>query len=341
MTMQLQSRLTEAEIEALPKIELHSHLDTSVRINTVADLGKKQGVVLPADLYSALVVPMDNTSLVEYLKRIDWQILVLQTEEAIYRATYELLEDYANENTVYVEIRFAPQLFTRKGLTDYQVIAASSRAVRDAERDFKIKSNLIMCCLRHEDEETSLNVVKNALKARDNGFPVVALDIAADESLPGHPHVKAFELAQKENLHRTCHAGEAEGADSIRYALEVFGAERIGHGVRLREDRNLLDYVRRHKIALEMCPTSNIQTKATPNLADHPANDYLDTGIPVTINTDGRTTTHTSLTKEYASMVRQFDWGRDEIRQSLINAAHAAFLPSAGRSALVAQVSQI
>jgi adenosine deaminase len=341
MTLQVQSRLTEAEIKALPKIELHSHLDTSVRINTVGELGKKQGVDLPQDLVSALVVPMDNTSLIEYLKRVEWQILVLQTEEAIYRVTYELLEDYANENAVYVEIRFAPQLFTRKGLTSYQAIAASDRAVKDAARDFGIKSNLIMCCLRHEDEAASLAVVKNALKARDNGLAVVAFDIAADESLPGQPHVKAFELARQENLHRTCHAGEAEGADSIRYALEVFGAERIGHGVRLREDANLMEYVRRNKIALEMCPTSNVQTKATPSLDLHPVDTYLEAGVSVTINTDGRTTTSTSLTQEYASLVRQFDWGMAEIRQSLLNAANAAFLPSDERTELVAKVSQI
>jgi adenosine deaminase len=327
MTLQVQSRLTEAEIKALPKIELHSHLDTSVRINTVGELGKKQGVDLPQDLVSALVVPMDNTSLIEYLKRVEWQILVLQTEEAIYRVTYELLEDYANENAVYVEIRFAPQLFTRKGLTSYQAIAASDRAVKDAARDFGIKSNLIMCCLRHEDEAASLAVVKNALKARDNGLAVVAFDIAADESLPGQPHVKAFELARQE--------------DSIRYALEVFGAERIGHGVRLREDANLMEYVRRNKIALEMCPTSNVQTKATPSLDLHPVDTYLEAGVSVTINTDGRTTTSTSLTQEYASLVRQFDWGMAEIRQSLLNAANAAFLPSDERTELVAKVSQI
>lgn len=334
----LSTRLSEAAIRALPKVELHLHLDTSVRIPTVADLSRQYGLPLPTDLEDALIVPNNCTSLNEYLSRVAWEVAVLQTPDAIERATYELLLDCAHDRVVYAEIRFAPQLCTRNGLKLDEVIAASARGVRQAQQDAGIKGNLIMCLLRHESEAMDMQVVQATLEAREKGLPVVALDIAADENLPGSPHVAAFQLAQRENLHRTCHAGEASGPESIAYALDTFGAERIGHGVRLREDPDLLARVKRLGIALEMCPTSNVQTKATPTLAQHPADEYLNEGLKVTINCDGRTTSNTDLTREYILMAAQFGWGEEEIRRTALNAAQATFLPPAEKQELISQI---
>ena len=334
----LATRLSEAAIRALPKVELHLHLDTSVRIHTVADLSQQYGLPLPNDLEDALIVPNNCASLNEYLSRVAWEVAVLQTPAAIERATYELLLDCAHDSIAYAEIRFAPQLCTRNGLKLAEVIEASAHGVRQAQQDAGIKGNLIMCLLRHESETIDLQVVRAALEAREKGLPVVALDIAAAENLPGAPHVAAFQLAQRENLHRTCHAGEAAGPESIAYALDIFGAERIGHGVRLREDPALLERVKRLGIALEMCPTSNVQTKATPTLAQHPANQYLQEGLKVTINCDGRTTSNTDLTHEYVLMAEQFGWGEEEIRQTALNAAQATFLPAAEKQELISQI---
>lgn len=335
----LSTNLTETAIRALPKVELHLHLDTSVRIPTVADLSRKYGLPLPSDLDDALIVPMNCNNLNEYLSRVELEVAVLQTPEAIERATYELLLDCARDTVYYAEIRFAPQLCTRQGLKLAEVIEASSRGVAQARQDAGIKGGLLMCLLRHENEAMGLRVVRAALEAREKGLPVVGLDIAADESLPGAPHVAAFKLAQQQNLHRTCHAGEAVGPESIAYALDIFGAERIGHGVRLRQDPALLERVKKLGVALEMCPTSNVQTKATPTLADHPANEYLHEGLNVTINCDGRTTSNTNLTHEYVLMAEQFGWAENEIRQTALNAAQACFLPEAERQELVAQIA--
>jgi adenosine deaminase len=334
----LSTQLSETAIRALPKVELHLHLDTSVRINTVADLSRQYGLNLPSDLEDALIVPMNCNSLNEYLSRVEHEVAVLQTPAAIERATYELLLDCAQDSIYYAEIRFAPQLCTRQGLKLAEVIEASARGVRQARQDAGIKAGLLMCLLRHENEAMGLQVVRAALEAREKGLPVVGLDIAADESLPGEPHVAAFKVAQRENLHRTCHAGEAVGPESIAYALDVFGAERIGHGVRLREDPQLLARVKREGIALEMCPTSNVQTKATPTLDQHPANTYLQQGLQVTINCDGRTTSNTNLTHEYVLMSEQFGWGEEEIRQTALNAAAASFMPPADKQSLIDQI---
>lgn len=334
------NKLSESIVRSLPKVELHLHLDTSVRIPTVVDLSRKYGLPLPADANDALIVPMDCNNLNDYLSRVKWEVAVLQTPEAIERATYELMLDCAQDSIYYTEIRFAPQLCTHNGLKLMEVIEASSRGLLQAQKDAPIKGGLIMCLLRHEDEAMGLNVVRAALEAREKGLPVVGLDIAADESLPGAPHVAAFKVAQQAQLHRTCHAGEACGPESIEYALDVFGAERIGHGVRLREDPKLLQRIKQLGTALEMCPTSNIQTKATKSLADHPADDYLRDGLNVTINCDGRTTSNTNLTHEYMLMVEQFNWGEGEIQQTALNAARACFLPEAEKQALIERMLQ-
>lgn len=334
------NKLSEDAVRSLPKVELHLHLDTSVRISTVAALSRQYGLPLPSNLNDALIVPMDCNSLNEYLSRVEWEVAVLQTPEAIERATYELMLDCARDSIYYVEIRFAPQLCTRQGLKLMEVIEASSRGLRQAQKDAPIQGGLIMCLLRHQDEAMGVNVARTALNAREKGLPIVGIDIAADESLPGAPHRAAFALAQQEHLHRTCHAGEACGPESIEYALDVFGAERIGHGVRLREDPALLQQVKQLGVALEMCPTSNVQTKATPSLAAHPADSYLRNNLNVTINCDGRTTSNTDLTHEYMLMVEQFGWGEAEIRQTALNAARACFLPAPEKQVLVERMIQ-
>jgi len=324
--MTLSAALSEGLIRSLPKVELHVHLDTSVRPSTVAELADQQGIELPDDLEDALIAPPVCSDLSDYLTRVGAALRVLQTQAALERAAYELVQDMAAENVVYAEIRYAPQLCIRRGLDMQQVIDAVAAGLQAARADLGVKTGQIICCLRHDPSALSHEVAQYAIA---NWCPgkVVGLDLAADEaSHGGFPHRTAFRLARGVGMPRTVHAGEAAGAESIREAIFLLGAQRLGHGVRLREDPELYQPVRQQHIALEMCPTSNVQTRAVASLADHPIDSYLRKGLPVTVNTDGRTTSNTSLTREYAKLAQQFGWGLSEIQCTVLTAASSAFV---------------
>jgi adenosine deaminase len=318
----------------LPKVELHVHLDCSLRPLTVGELGAQQGVDLPDELEQALVCPPVCRSLAEYLTRVELALQVLQTAAALERAAYELLEDMAGENVVYAEIRYAPQLCTLRGLSMQQVIDAVTAGMQAGREQFGVRTGQILCCLRHDPSALSHEVAQHAIANWRPG-KVVGLDLAADEAAyRGFPHRTAFRLAQGVGMPRTIHAGEAAGAESIREAITLLGAQRLGHGVRLREDPELFPPVRQRHIALEMCPTSNVLTRAVRQLADHPIDHYLRLNLPVTVNTDGRTTSNTTLTREYCRLSRQFGWGLEQIQQTVWTAAASAFLSDERRADL-------
>lgn len=317
--------LTEETIRHLPKVELHVHLDTSVRPQTVRELGEEQGIALPDDLEAALIAPPICENLADYLTRVVTALQVLQTAPALERVAYELVEDMAAENVIYAEIRYAPQLCIRNGLSMQQVIDAVSAGLQAARSNFGVRTGQIICCLRHDPSALSHEVAQYAIQ---NWCPgkVVGLDLAADEAEhSGFPHRTAFRLARGVGLPRTVHAGEAAGAESIREAIEELGAQRLGHGVHLKEDPSLFAPLRARHIALEMCPTSNVQTRAVNSLAEHPIDLYLRLGLPVTVNTDGRTTSNTTLTQEYGKLVKQFGWGLSQIQHTVLTAAKSAF----------------
>lgn len=310
------------------------HLDSSLRPQTVGELGAQQGVTLPEDLEHALVCPAVCVNLADYLTRIEQALQVLQTAAALERAAYELLEDMATENVVYAEIRYAPQLCTQRGLSMQQAIDAATAGLQAGEQRFGVRTGQILCCLRHDPSALSHEVAQHAIANWRPG-KVVGLDLAADEAAyRGFPHRTAFRLAQGVGMPRTIHAGEAAGADSIREAITLLGAQRLGHGVRLQEDPGLFQPVREQQIALEMCPTSNVQTRAVNSLAGHPIDRYRRQDLPVTVNTDGRTTANTTLTKEYSRLSQQFGWGLPEIQQTVLTAAASAFLSDEERLSL-------
>jgi len=319
--------ISKETIRALPKVELHVHLDTSVRPETVGELGAAQGINLPNDLRTALVCPPVCEDLADYLTRVELALEVVQTAFALERVAYELLEDMARENVIYAEIRYAPQLCIRRGLSMQQVIDAVTAGLHTGQEQFSVRAGQILCCLRHDPSAMSHEVAQYAI-ANWHPSKVVGLDLAADEAAyRGFPHRTAFRLAQGVGMPRTIHAGEASGAESIREAITVLGAQRLGHGVRLEEDPRLFEPVRQQQIALEMCPTSNVQTRAVSSLAAHPIDHYLKQDLPVTVNTDGRTTSNTTLTQEYYKLTQQFGWGLEEIQQTVLTAAASAFQP--------------
>ena len=266
--------------QQLPKTDLHVHLDGSLRIETILGLADEDGIELPAKTVDGLRRAMhcgENTgSLVEYLKAFDVTLRVMQTEKALTRIAYELAEDAARENVRYMEVRYAPMLHTRKGLRLTAVVEAVIDGLMEAQKDFGILSNVIVCGIRNISPESSLEMAQLAVAYKNRG--VVAFDLAgAEYDHPAKHHLAAFQLVRDNNINVTIHAGEAYGPESIHQAIHVCGAHRIGHGCRLREDGDLLHYVNDFRIPLECCPSSNVQTGAVRDLGLRlPLRDHLE-----------------------------------------------------------------
>jgi adenosine deaminase len=316
--------------QRLPKTDLHVHLDGSLRLGTILGLAEKQGVRLPANtaegLREALHVGQVCDSLVSYLTAFEITLAVLQTEEALYRAAYELAQDAAAENVRYMEVRYSPILHTRRGLRLTAVVEAVTQALRQAQKDFGIDSGVIICGIRSISPASSLEMAQLAVAYKNHG--VVGFDLAGAEfNYPAKAHKDAFQLILKNNINCTAHAGEAYGPESVAQAIHYLGAHRIGHGVRLREDGDLLNYVNDHRVPLEVCPSSNVQTGAVPSIDQHPIRFLYNFGVRVTVNTDNRLITDTSVSKELYLLHRHLGFTVDEIRQLVIWGFKSAFLP--------------
>jgi adenosine deaminase len=331
--------LTREQLRRLPKAELHCHLDGSLRASTLLELGREFGVPMPASSPEALAHHMwvrDARHLEDYLTRFDVTLAVLQRASALERVTWELLEDAHAEGVRYIEIRYCPALNVRGGLTLDEAVEAPRRALERAAATFGIRGGLIVCALRHLPPATSMELARLAVAHAGRG--VVGFDLAGGEAAnPATPHAPAFRYALDHGLACTCHAGEGAGADSVREALHVCGAQRIGHGTRIGEDPLLLDEVAERGVALEACLTSNVQTHAASAYESHPARQWLDRGLKVTLNTDNRLMSCTTLTDEYVHATTALGFGLDDVCQVARNGFEAAFLPEAERRALMAE----
>ena len=311
-------------------IELHLHLDGSLRPETVWELAKEQNIKLPAntvdEVRDQMQVPEDCRTLEEYLTRFDLPLLVLQTREALERAAFELTEDLAKEGVTYAEIRFAPQLSIKGGMTQEQAVEAAIEGVkRGMEQYPSIHVGLILCCMRGEDnEEWNLQTVETAKKYL--GDVVCAVDIAGAESLyPTERFAPVFEKVREYGLPSTIHAGEAAGPESMKTAL-AFGAKRIGHGVAAVEDPELVRRLIEEQITLEVCVTSNYQTKVVPSIEAHPIRRLFNAGVRVTVNSDNRTVSNTNVRKELDILRNVFGFKEQEIEKMEEYAWEARFL---------------
>jgi len=308
-------------IKLMPKTDLHVHLDGSVRIPTLLDLAKKQKVNLPSrdpkSLKKILVPGIRCKSLADYLRPFDIVLKVLQDEEALSRVSYELAEDAAKENVWYMEVRFSPVLHTKKGLKPTMIIDAVLDGLKRAEKKYDIKTGVIVCGMRNISPETSMMISELAIAYKNRG--VVGFDLAGlEESYPAKHHREAFYRILNNNVNCTAHAGEAYGPESIHQAIHYCGAHRIGHGTRLIEDGDLLNYVNDHRIPLEICFTSNIQTKAVPSFTKHPLKFYYDFGLRLTINTDNRLISNTTVTKELSLAAKYAQLNMNDIKTLLL-----------------------
>lgn len=311
-------------------IELHLHLDGSLRPETVWELAKEQGVELFArsagEVKDKMEVPEDCKTLEEYLERFDLPLMVLQKADALERVTFELTEDLAKEGVTYAEIRFAPQLSINGGLTQDQVAEAAIRgAKRGMEAYPQIRIGLILCCMRGDkNEKLNLDTVETARKYL--GDVVCAVDIAGAESLfPTELFAPVFAKVREYGIPMTIHAGEAAGPDSMRTALS-YGTKRIGHGVAAVNDPELIRRLVEEQVTLEICVTSNYHTKVVPSIEEHPIRRLFDAGVHVTVNSDNRTCSRTNLNKELDILRNVFGFREEELERLQEYAWEARFL---------------
>ena len=324
-------------------MELHCHLDGSLRVETILDLAEKDGVQLPTTdldrLRKNLVVGEKRGSLEDYIARFDITLSVMQTPESLERCAYELIEDVAKENVRYIEIRYSPILHTQKDMTPDDSVEAVRAGLQKAEKDYGVKSGIIVCGIRNISAEVSLKLADLTVRYKNNG--VIGFDLAgAEENFPAKEHREAFYLIHNNNVNATIHAGEAFGPASIHQAIHYCGAHRIGHGTRLKEDKVLMHYVNDHRIPLEICLTSNWQTRSIRSLKHHPIKYYYDNGIRVTLNTDNRLMSGTTLTDEFKIAKQLFGFGLHDFREMTITAMKSAFLHYAARKKMIRNIAE-
>ena len=306
-------------------IDLHLHLDGAITPAIAKRLARLQNQILPAEtdekLAQLLSIPRQCEDLNEYLKRFDLPISLLQTKESICEAVFLVCEQLRRENVLYAELRFAPQSFTERGLSQRDVIEA---ALKGLERT-SFCGNLILCCMRGSGrEKANEETVQLAKEYLVEHGGVVALDLAGAEGVfPTSDYKRLFAVASQLNVPFTLHAGEADGAESVRCAIEM-GASRIGHGVRSFEDKALIDLLRYKKIPLELCPTSNRQTHAVSDMKKYPLADFIRENLCITINTDNPAISNTTIAEEF-NYARKLGVSLEQEILMLFNAVDAAF----------------
>jgi adenosine deaminase len=343
---------TEELVRRAPKVLLHDHLDGGLRPATVLAIADEIGHELPAsepaELGRWFVDSCGSGSLPRYIATFDHTIAVMQRAEDLRRVARECVADLAADGVVYAEVRYAPEQHLERGLTLQEVVDAVREGFEEGEQEARdagtpIVVRQLLTAMRHQAR--SMEIAQLTVENRDRG--VVGFDIAGAEA--GHPptrHLDAFEYLQRENAHFTIHAGEAFGTPSIWQALQWCGADRLGHGVRIIDDitvgndgspklGRLASYVRDKRVPLEMCPTSNLQTGAAPSIEEHPVGLLTRLRFRVTVNTDNRLMSGTSMSQEMEKLVDAFGYGPRDLRWFTVNAMKSSFLPFDERLALI------
>lgn len=327
-------------LKTLPKVLLHDHLDGGVRPKTIIELARDQKYnKLPTEdageLAGWFFRGANKGSLPEYLEGFQHTCGVMQTPEALERVAYEMMEDMYNDGVVYVETRFAPVFHTERGLHWEDVVSAVLEGLERGKKDFGVGYGLIICAMRNM--KLSLEMAELAVDFRERN--VVGFDLAGEEGgYPPKKHVDAFHYIQRENFNITVHAGEGFGKESIWQAIQWCGAHRIGHATRMKEDITVHDgtivkfgqlsqYVLDKRIPLEMCLSSNVHTGAAPSLEEHPFGLYYNAKYRVTINTDDRLMSDTTMSKEYQIAADIFKLNLDDLEKIAINAMKSSFIP--------------
>ena len=353
--MSLSNTPSVDQIKRLPKALLHDHLDGGLRPETIIEIAQKIGYKKlptqdPKKLAEWFEESCNSHSLVRYLETFSHTIAVMQTQEAIIQVARECAIDLARDGVVYAEVRGAPELFTEQGLTLDQVVEATIEGYKQgvaeaAKEGNKIRVESLLCGMRQNNR--SQEAAAAVVKYRDKG--VVGFDIAGPEDgFPPTNQIDTFGYLRKENAHFTIHAGEAYGLPSIWEAIQICGAERLGHGVRIVDDIDfsgdkpklglLASYVRDRRIPLELCPTSNLQTGAAKTYAEHPIGVLSKLRFRVTLNTDNRLMSNTSMSHEMSQCVKSFDWKFVDLQRVTVNALKSSFIPFEERLEIIEKV---
>ena len=332
--------VTHDLLHSLPKTELHVHLDGSLRPETLLELAQDQGKTLytsDPDELGASMLAADTRNLEEYLAKFATTISVMQHADALERVAFELAEDNAKENVRYLEVRYSPVLHTDEGLPLTEAVEAPLRGLARAESEYDIKTGLIICGIRNMEPETSRDLADLTVAYKGRG--VVAFDLAgAEYNYPAKKHRNAFFTVINRNMATTIHAGEAYGPESIHQALHYCRANRIGHGTRLHEDPDLMQYVNDFRVPLEICLTSNVQTRGVASYAEHPIRLYFDQGLVVSLCTDNRLMSGTTVTNEYVMAHEHLDFTWEELKEIALMGFRSAFLHADEKAKLLARV---
>ncbi len=313
------------DMKSIPKVELHYHLDGSINLELLAEFMNESNDSVSVDEIKSLVqVDSNCKSLREYLKKFQLITKHMQTDYALEKTAYHAVKDTSSHNVKYLEVRFAPWLHVNDGLSIEEIIKYVLLGLKKGENEFGTIARAILVCLRNDNIEKNIEIIEQANHFLGKG--VVGVDLAGDENkYPPRNYKRIFERAQDYKLPITIHAGEAAGPESIRDAIELLGAKRIGHGISLIEDYDLINIVKEKNITLEICPTSNVQTKAVNSLHDHPLRRLYDMGVPITINTDNCTVSNTNITKEYQLLADYFKFTQKDLQQIVYTALEASF----------------
>jgi adenosine deaminase len=322
-------------ITTLPKCELHLHLDCSLSYEVVSKIDPS---VTQEAYLRDFVAPKKCLHLADFLTRAVKGIALMQTKEQLQWVVQDVFKQLAADNIIYAELRFAPLQHLQKGLTPYEVVAAAEAAMAAAVKETGIEARLILCTLRHYTAAQSMETIK--LVELFAGSYVAGFDIAADEAgFPINDHIAAFTYAKQKGIPCTAHAGEAKGPESVWETLQYFGPSRIGHGVRSIEDKKLVEHLRKHKIHLELCPTCNVLINMYDQYKDHPIDTLYKAGVSLSVNTDTRTITNISLSREYEKLQAQFGWTINDFYQCNVYALEAAFIPAALKASLLEKLT--
>ena len=306
----------------LPKIELHLHLDCSLSYNVVKQLKPE---ITFEEYQESFIAPPKCTDLADYITRAIKGFELMQTAEQLRLVTLDLFHQLKKDNVIYAEIRFAPLQHIYQGLTPVEVVRAVNEAVEQGTHETGVEAGVILCTLRHYSEAQSMETVY--LVEQFKGTHVVGFDIAADEAgFPIDNHIEAFNFAGEAEIPCTAHAGEAKGAESVWETLTHFHPSRIGHGVRSIEDDHLIAFLKEENIHLEVCPTSNVQTHVVNTIQDHPVDKLYQKGVSISINTDARTISNVTLTREYETLEKVFNWERAHFLTCNLEAVEHAFI---------------
>lgn len=330
------------DTKEIKKVELHLHLDGSLRPSTVIDIAKKEGIELPTyeekELIKYLSVDETNKDLVEYLKKFNLPLKVMQTRENLERVTFELLEDLAKDNYIYVELRYAPHLHTKEGLNLSEIVESVIAGIIKVEKAYPIKANVLLCIMRHMEVSLGYEIIDLAKKYL--GKKVCGIDLAGDEFNFSVTLFKdVFAKAKEMDIPFTIHSGEARGPESIVDALSV-GAKRLGHGIRAYENKELLAELKEKGITLECCPISNLNTQIFHDFHDYPLKTYLNEGLKATINTDNRTVSDTNYQREIDFLEKYTPLSLEEIYLANRNAVEGAFISNEEKEELLKKLNE-